>query len=200
MNMSRTDPAGRSKPPALRPWLALRARRQHGYVMVISMLILLLIMIMSISMAKSFFLEEGMAGNIREKTRSSNAAQAALAYGEWFVDSGSQSSYGVNCPATPAVLTTATICTNAVALNTTPNATTTPFKIYFPLPASSYMTISTAGGQDTFYALPGVYIQYLGLTGQNYIYLITAYGYGGSLNSLSIIQSTYLTQPASQAL
>jgi type IV pilus assembly protein PilX len=166
--------------------------RERGYVMVVSLLILLLITVMSITMARSFFLEEGMAGNLREKNRSFAAAQAALRYGEWYASQG-------GTPASCSTLTgaiTAQLCTNAVTVNATPNASTPPLATYISLPTSAYLSVATGGGKDTFYAQPGFYVQFIGLTLHSVaIYQITAFGYGGSLNSVSVVQSTYQVCP-----
>jgi type IV pilus assembly protein PilX len=180
---------------------------QRGYVMVLSMLILLIITVMSISMAKSFFLEEGMAGNLREKSRAFSAAQAALNYGEWYV--ANHQGYGVAC-ATPGQLTNATICSssypvsfNADASNITGTLNSAlPFATYFLAPTSAYLNLSTTGGKDTFYATPGLYIEFLGLdtTNSDYIYRIDAYGYGGSQSTVSIVQSTFMTLAATKSL
>ena len=173
--------------------------------MMLSMMILLIITIMSVSMAKSFFLEEGMASNLREKTRSFNAAQAALTYGEWYITN--HPGYGVAC-STTGKQSNPVICTNAVTRNDISGSANvnlnskTPFGTYFLSPTSSYLSVSASGGQDTFYAQPGVYIQFLGLDTSNadYIYLITAYGYGGTSNSVSIVQSTFVTLAGTRSL
>ena len=174
---------------------------QRGYVMVLSMLMLLIITVISISMAKSFFLEEGMSGNLREKTRALGAAQAALTYGEWYV--ANHQGYGVTCAA--GQLTNPTICTGPVTsngVNASGNNSSlmnnAPLATYFLAPTSSYLNVNTAGGQDTFYAQPGIYIQFVGLDTSNsdYIYRITAYGYGGSQGTVAVVQSTFMTLAA----
>jgi type IV pilus assembly protein PilX len=165
--------------------------RERGYVMVISMLIILLITIMSISMAKSFFLEEGMAGNLREKSRSFASAQAGLRYGEWFalLNGGSGA---VNCLAT-AVLASGTICTNAPSALATPG-TSTPMPAYWTIPVAPTalsVNVTTSAAQDTFYDNPHVYIWNEGPTsGHGFLYAVRAVGYGGTSNSVSVVQST----------
>ena len=181
--------------------------RQRGYVMVLSMLILLLITIMSISMGKSFFMEEGMAGNTREKNRSLAAAQAALLYGEWWAKQNF--SQGVDCSTMGSVLATGTgvICnwnsTNVVTYNTAPTGTagSMPLAKYFTIPTVSYITTS---GTDSFYAAPGAYVQYIGymtVSGPpQLLYRVTAFGYGGNANSFSVVQSTVAVASTTQCL
>lgn len=180
------------------------SRNQRGYVMILSMLMLLIITVISISMAKSFFLEEGMAGNLREKTRALGAAQTALTYGEWYV--ANHQGYGVNCT-TAGQLANPTICTQAVNIssqNSTSGTNLTvgnsnPFNIYFTYTPENTAYLNVASpGVDTFYAPPGLYIQFVGLDTSNsdYIYKITAYGYGGSPTSVAVVQSTFMTVAA----
>jgi type IV pilus assembly protein PilX len=189
---------------ALLPTGSIGKREQRGYVMVLSMLMLLVITVISISMAKSFFLEEGMAGNVREKQRALAAAQSALSYGEWYV--ATHQGYGATCGT--GQLANASICTAGVLFNgqnnnsgANPNSAlmnnAVPLQTYFNAPTSSYLN-TTSGAHDAFYALPGIYIQFVGLDTSNsdYIYKITAYGYGGSQSTVAIVQSTFVTVAA----
>jgi len=102
------------------------------------------------------------------------------------------------------VLTAPTVCTNAAVVNATPNATTMPLQVYYPVPfnstTSTFLQVQTTGGVDKFYGTPGVYIQFLGFAGSDYVFQITGYGYGGSLNSVSVIQTVYLASPAATPL
>lgn len=168
---------------------------QRGYIMVLSIIMLLVITLLTVSMAKSFFFEEGMAGNVREKNRSFTAALAALNYAEGVVQQGLSSAVIPTCSA--GKQTTLQVCQSAVA--TTATFSTSPFSSYFPVPTSAisttYLNASTTPtiGKDTYYAPPGIFIQSLGvapITG-TYVYRITAYGYGTTPNSVSIVQSTY---------
>ena len=202
-------PAGRNPAPAMHRSLDRKRRQQRGYVMVLSMLILLLITIMSISMSKSFFMEEGMAGNIREKNRSLNAAQAALTFAEQYAKATSTAPLGANCTiggnaTTSLALPAIQICTNPASTTTSPNGVTLmPLQGYFPVATLPGINgnITTAGGTDKYFAAPGVYILLLGTTtGGGHIYQVTAYGYGGSQNSVSIVQSVFYVTPGTVAL
>jgi type IV pilus assembly protein PilX len=170
--------------------------RQRGYVIIVSMLIILMITVMSISMAKSFFLEEGMAGNVREKSRSFALAQAALHWAELqALQSGGS---GVVTCATSGTLSLPSICNNAVTLVT--GAGSVPLKAYTPLTATQIPTailpatlVSHTPAANTVYDYPGVYIQNMGATrGNGFLYQVTAFGYGGTSTSISEVQSTFL--------
>jgi type IV pilus assembly protein PilX len=192
-----------SRRPIQHRKLPRQSRLERGYIMVISMLILLLITILSISMAKSFFVEEEMGGNMREKNRSFVAAQSALAYGEWYVRQGIES-LGGNAFCPTGVLTASTvICPTQQTPNTPPYSTANmPLTTYLPLPLPAtsttvpFLNTSSTGGKDTFYAAPGVYIQYVGETnGSFFVYQITAFGFGGTPDAVSIVQSVFQVAP-----
>lgn len=176
--------------------------RQRGYVMVLSMLILLLITIMSISMSKSFFMEEGMAGNIREKNRSFVAAQAALSYAEDYLKFAP--GLGTACAigtTTSVALGSIQVCNNPVTVLGSPNGVSVmPLTGYFPVSTLPNMSVSITGGTDKYFASPGVYIQFLGTVLQGgHIYQVTAFGYGGSQNSVSVVQSNFYVAPGASS-
>jgi hypothetical protein len=93
-------------------------------------------------------------------------------------------------------MTATTICSSPVNMSASKNS---PIGAYFTLPTSvmpaAYLNSSSnTVAVDTFYAPPGAYIQYIGVspgTNPEYLYTITAYGYGTSANSVSIVQSYY---------
>lgn len=163
--------------------------RQRGYLMVVSMLIILLITVMSISMAKSFFQEEGMASNVREKSRSFAAAQAGLRYAEWIATRNGLVQGG-NC-VTSGVLATTSIC-NAAPISSASYGGA-PLQAYWVVPAFPAATApapTTTPTLDSYYALPGVYIWWEGSNAGAAVYQITAFGYGGTSDSMSEVQST----------
>jgi type IV pilus assembly protein PilX len=191
--------------------------KQSGFILFITLIFTLLISILGISMMKSFGTLEEISGSFREKSRANEAAQSAIYYAEWWLLSSSQSA-AVNaaCASTPLATTPSTspiICSNPL-LNTgsvfDPNITyisdsTTAgmvnpwsaYNIYIPLNMNS----NTAGGVDSnkmsnYFRYPIFYIQKLGTpsvtskSGSTY-YLITAMGFGGNKNDISVIQSVY---------
>ncbi|MDR3481184.1 MAG: hypothetical protein P4L91_10765 [Burkholderiaceae bacterium] len=159
--------------------------------MVISMMMILLITVMSISMAKTFFLEERMAGSLREKSRSFAAAQAALRYGEWYLTQNAGA--GVACP-TSGSLTATPICNNAMPPVNAPGTGARLFPAYFEatVPVALNVQFLATPTKDSFWNPPGIYINFLGPTTQprGALYQIDAYGYGGTQLSVSEVQST----------
>jgi type IV pilus assembly protein PilX len=164
-----------------------RRGRDAGFVLIASLLILVVLTIIAVAMFRSFGLQELMAGNLREKTRAIEAANSALSYAEWWLNQNNTGT-GISCAAAPSPAGTARVCSNQLS-NPTTLSNWTPASTY-TLPSS---TISTSGGQGTYYASPKFYIQYLGLdaTKNATVYLVTALGYGGNANALAVVQSTY---------
>ena len=60
------------------------------------------------------------------------------------------------------------------------------------------MTVATGGGMASasdinYQAYPGLYIEKLGLStdGKNTFYQVTAYGFGGDANTVSVVRGTF---------
>lgn len=169
----------------------IAARVEGGYVLVVSVLILLIIMLTSAAMSRSFFVEEGMAGNIREKQRANIAAQTVLAYAEYWLTQPGNATTGVTCANQEYMAPI--ICNASLSSSVTGGtAADLPWNAYIDY-TSSQMTVNASGGSGTYAADPGYYIEYVktsadGLT--NY-YRITAFGYGGNADAVAVVQSTY---------
>jgi type IV pilus assembly protein PilX len=164
-------------------FLRRRQRGESGFILIASLLMLLMLTILTISMSKSFALQELIAGNHREKIRAFESAESALNYAEWWLNQGNATT-GTNCT---SITATPVVCSNALA---TP--TTLPWGAgvsYTP----PNMTISTTGGVSSYYAIPKFYIYYLGISPNTglYMYQMTACGYGGDIGSVAVIQSIF---------
>lgn len=172
------------KSPANRSGVTTHSRAR-GFVLLSSMLILIVLTLLTVTMARSFWFQEQMGGNTREKARAFGTAQAALRYAEvWLQKNASKSPVvcGVN-----AGDITMRICSDTPA-----DLTKAPLSTYTSIPLS-YIGINTSGGTGTYYANPGVHIRYLFSTpdGTANFYKITAYGYGGNRNAVATTQSFY---------
>lgn len=160
-------------------------------MLVVSMILLVVLTILAVSMFRSFGLQEIMAGNLREKTRAVDAAQAAINYAEWWLAQGANATTGVACA---GVTNTPVVCNTAIA-----SATATPWAVgvnHNPNPA--YMPVSASGGVSggiaNYFQAPQFYIQYVGLAagGTGALYRITAIGWGGNSAAVAVLQSTYI--------
>jgi type IV pilus assembly protein PilX len=56
------------------------------------------------------------------------------------------------------------------------------------------MNVQTAPVQGSYYAPPQFYVQYLGATPNGTIYQIDAQGFGGSPDTVAVVESTYIVQ------
>jgi len=174
----------------------------YGFILIASLFVLLLMTILTISMSRSFGLQELIAGNQNEKARALESAQSALQYAEWWLNQNtvgvSNATSGVSCTAITTT-TTPIVCNNALSNPTATATWVAGHGIVSYTPPN--MTTSTTGGAGTFYAIPMFYIQYLtgGSSNPNYnngngfcnMYQITAMGYGGDANSIAVVQSIY---------
>ena len=78
--------------------------RQHGAVLIVSLIILLIMTLIGITAVSTTSLEEKMAGNLRDKNVALQAAEAALADGEATLSkSGVQPPAVAACPQAPCV-------------------------------------------------------------------------------------------------
>jgi len=182
---------------------------QAGMVLITTMLLLVVVTILALAMFRGTGLEARIAGNTMEKQRALQAAVSAQQYAEQWLVTNVASSPPVDCSGTASPSTaTPTICTDilSTALDTgTDTQGQVPWKIgggivgysYNPTnPATSagYFTVNTAGGLNTYYAAPVLYISELGPDGTlaNAIdYAIDAWSYAGAQSTVAVVESTY---------
>jgi type IV pilus assembly protein PilX len=189
--------------------------RQHGLVLVSSLLLLLVITILALAMFRSMGLGEKISGNVREKTRALHAAVVAEQYAEFWLSSPGNSTLApvvCNAPASANVSsgTQVLICLNAInPVGTLANPQNLPWTdgsgnrigfTYFPNSATNTLTrmifnTADANGSmaNSYSAQPTFYIQYVGLAadGGGSVYKIDAMGYGGNSLSVAVVESTY---------
>jgi type IV pilus assembly protein PilX len=170
---------------------------ERGYVLITSLVLLLVVTIMAVSMYRSFGVQEQIAGNLREKGRALQAAEAAEQYAEQWMLNGNGALPLVNCTS----LLTATpsnnvgqICSNALNELTVINV---PWVSGAGTPVGTTYTptnFTTGSGQNLYYALPEFYITSLGISadGTGTVYQVNAVGYGGTQNAVAVVESTYI--------
>ena len=170
-----------------------------GFILIVGLFFMVILTLLSIAMFRSFGLQERIAGNTRDKQRSFEAAQSALQYGEWWLGQGNGGT-GINCTGVVNgnVLTSMRVCSNGL---TTP--TNLPWSVrtdYQPpqMAVASGGGLAAIGGDINYQAMPGLYMSYLGITpnGLAQLYQVTAFGYGGNVNTAAIVQSTYQIKSA----
>jgi type IV pilus assembly protein PilX len=189
---------------------------QRGMVLVSSLLLLIVVTIIALSMFRSFGIQEKIAGNMREKQRALSAAVSAQQFAEnWLMANATQAP--VDCVA--GVLNGnagfGQICSTATKLSAmVPNndVTTVPWTIggapvgvsFLPTGMSLSNTPSVSTGA-TYYVTwgPTFYISDMGpsvdptIPGE--IYMVDAYGYGGTAATVAVVESTYAVYTTSSS-
>lgn len=172
---------------------------QTGMVLVTSLLLLIVVTLLAVGMFRSFGLDEKIAGNVREKQRALGAAETAEQYAEsWLVNGNGNT--GVPCT-TFVAASVGQVCSNVLT-----NAAQVPWTAgvtYLPtVTSANTMNVSTVGGQGTYYFPPAFYISFLGAApnGLGNIFQIDAVGYGGSADTVAVVESTYIVQQSSSCL
>lgn len=186
----------------------LSARRQAGFVLVTGLLFLVVLTLLGLAMFRSSGLMDRISGNSRDKQRAFEASQAALQYAEFWLASGNGGK-GTVCNGMGLVSgdTQANIhvCSDALASG---YQAVVPFTNSFTYTPSSAFATGAAGGMATsgsdvnYSNKPGFYIENLGLApnGISTVYQVTAYGQGGSADTVSVVRSTYQVTPQVKSL
>lgn len=159
--------------------------RQKGFTLIVSLIFLVLMTLLGLTMFKGFTTDQLIAGNLREKGRAFYAAQSAIDYAKNWLNQPGNATTGTTCS---GMSTTPLVCNAALAKPTT--LPWTNGMNYTP----PWMTVSTAGGNGTYFATPVYYIQYLpppvSQNGRAY-YLITAAAQGGNGDAVVVLQVVF---------
>jgi type IV pilus assembly protein PilX len=169
--------------------------RQRGMVLVTSLLLLVVVTLLAVSMFRSFGLDEKIAGNVREKQRALSAAETAEQFAEYWLSNGNAST-GIACTSLVSS-SVGQVCSTALASPTTTPWTLGVNYLYAPSTATT-MNISTSGGMGNYAHTPTFYIAYLGATSTGTLYQIDAVGYGGSADSVAVVEATYAISASTQ--
>jgi type IV pilus assembly protein PilX len=170
-------------------------QREGGFVLIASLLMLIVMTLLAVSMYHNFNEQENIASNTKEKGRAFQIAQSTLQYAEYVLEhDGPGLPAASNCPST-TMLNSITICSNTVNI-VSPTSSSNPMTLGNGMQYKSMapaITISTTGGNITYYNYPQFYLQYLGAAPNagGEIYQVTALGYGSTPNAVAVVQSTY---------
>lgn len=183
-----------------------RRYAQRGMVLITTLLLLIVITVLALTMFRSTGLENRIAGNTLDKQRALQAADSAQEYAEqWLLNSAiaqpQQPLQAVDCAAAPATTSAAPeICDTPLSMQVSGGqVANVPWYINgtpvgFSYNPGAQVTTSTSGGQNTLYGLPVAYISELGqdLTlPATTDYVVDAWSYGGSANTIAVVESTY---------
>lgn len=195
---------------ALRPRLpSRRAPRERGFILVTGMLFLVVMTLLGLALFRSSGLMDRITANTRDKQRSFEAAQSAAEFGVWWLQQPFGGGNGATCANNKGAATTATlhVCSEALptSLLTLQDYTTWWQNAFAYTPPG--MVVATGGGMANatdinYQAPPGLYVEKLGLSkdGKNTFYQITAYGFGGDANTVSVVRGTFKQTASSTPL
>ena len=169
--------------------------KQKGFVLFVSLIFLVLMTMLGIAMFSGFITNQMIAGNLREKTRAYDAAQAAIDYTRFWL---AQPGHALTSAGTPAATT---VCAGTVTAINSPtplcsDALATPTSLPWTTGVNynpgTQMTIS-ASGVNTYTVNPTFYVQYLGAAQSTggYLFQVTTAGQGGNTDSVAVLQSVF---------
>jgi type IV pilus assembly protein PilX len=169
--------------------------KQKGFILIVSLIFLVILSMFGIAMFSGVSMDERMSGNQREKSRSLDAAQAALDNAANWLKQPINS--GIPCVATTPQ---PNVCTNELTNPDKPENWTT-YASFQP----QVMDLTTgANTVNTYVAQTQYYIQFLGYVGNptNNIgmYRVTAAAKGGNSTATSVVQAVYQVQLTSKTL
>jgi type IV pilus assembly protein PilX len=182
-----------SRKPLLR-----RRSAQRGMALISGLLLLVVVTILALSMFRSYGTQQKIAGNVREKQRAVSAAMSAQQYAEYWL-STAPSLVAIDC-SDIGVSGVAQVCSTA----NSPNFTSVPWAIATKpvgVRFSNFNLLSQVNKtpkQGTYFDTPLFYVTDLGLSaaGPGEVYQIDATSYGGTSETVAVVESTYLLAPA----
>lgn len=162
---------------------------QRGMALITSLLLLIVVTIMGVSMFRSYGVQERIAGNTRDKQRAINAAVSAQQYAENWLSTTAAPVAAVCAGVVSSAV--GQICSNILAQPS--SLPWVSYVTYAPFIATNNINSVTAS-RDSYYAAPAYYIYDLGTNAGSpgEVYQIDAVGYGGTANTVAVVESTYL--------
>ncbi|HWM70711.1 MAG TPA: PilX N-terminal domain-containing pilus assembly protein [Steroidobacteraceae bacterium] len=173
---------------------------QRGMALISGLLILVVLTILAMSMFRGYGTQQKIAGNVREKNRAVSAAVAAQQFAEYWLGT---------YPAPPAgdctgmkVNPVAQVCLNSPDFTSVPwmlgtDAVGVTFTNFNSGPTPPPIAIDHPK-QGTYFSTPMFYITDLGQSaaGPGEVYQIDAAGWGGTPDTVAVVESTFLLAPS----
>jgi type IV pilus assembly protein PilX len=181
----------------------MRHPEQKGFVLFVVMIFLIVMSLLGITMFGGFIKDQRNAGNMREKQRAIEAAQAALDNVEGWMSQQSNLyvgnwADGVPCSTVGQSTDDPVVCSNPLLTPTT-LPWTTAYQVFQP----GSLTVNTAGGASSYASSASYYIQYLGQTSANpptALYKVTASALGGNATAAAVVETVYEVKSTSRTL
>jgi type IV pilus assembly protein PilX len=176
--------------------------RERGYVLATGLLFLVVLTLLGVALFRATGLLDRISANTRDKERSFEAAQSALQYGEWWLQS-----FGGNGSPCTALVSGQTPATVDVCSNSLSNPGTLPWTAGYTYTPPNLTVLAgggmaSTGGDVNYQSAPVFYIERLGISpdGKSQIYQVTATGAGGAGGTATVVRSTYQITPKTTCL
>ena len=179
---------------------------QAGFTLFTSLIFLVLLIILGVSMLSGFTQDQQMAGNVREKARALDSAQALLNTAQsWMAVPGNTFAgtgwiTGQDCTSLAAITVSNAQNNQVVCSTAVSNPTTLPWTGFRMNSTLTGMTVSATGGKNTYAGNPSYHMQYIGTSSNNppkAIYKVTATGIGGNSGAVAVVEAVYEIQAKS---
>jgi len=157
------------------------------------LLLLVVVTLLAMSMFHSYGTQQKIAGTVREKQRALSAAISAQQYAEFWLSNNLPSAG--DCTGTK-VSTVPQVCKNYPDFAVVPwTLGTNEVGVTF---ANFTGPVSGTPTKGTYFDKPRFYVTDLGLwsAGPGEVYQIDAAAWGGSSETVAVVESTYLLSPA----
>lgn len=173
---------------------------QHGMALITGMLLLIVLTILAMSMFRGYGTQQKIAGNVREKNRAVSAAVSAQQFAEYWLSSKTPPA-AVDCTGMN-VSPVAQVCNNSPDFTVVPWILgTNSVGVTFTDFNKNATVNATAPTQGTYFATPMFYITDLGQSaaGPGEVYQIDATGWGGTADTVAVVESTFLLSPSGRS-
>lgn len=170
----------------------MKRQQQQGFVLFVVMIFLIVMSLLGISMFSGFIKDQKMAGNLREKQRAIEVAQANLdMVASWLQVTTNVYEAGwalpVVCDTSNQVGTNPVICSNALA-----NPTSLPWSSSQTFqPPSSTLNVVAGGGSNSYASSPNYYLQEMSHTDNTAYYKVTSTAQGGNATAVTVLETIY---------
>lgn len=180
--------------------ISFRSRSaQRGMALVTGMLLLIVVTILAMSMFRGYGTQQKIAGNVREKNRAVSAAVSAQQYAEYWLSSATPP-VAVDCSGMlPSPVPQ--VCQNSPDFTVVPwTLNAQPVGVNFNT-FSKLAKVDQSPSQKSYFSAPMFYVTDLGQSaaGPGEVYQIDAAGWGGTPDTVAVVESTFLLSPSGRS-
>jgi type IV pilus assembly protein PilX len=164
------------------------------------LLLLVVLTILAMSMFRGYGTQQKIAGNTREKNRAVSASVSAQQFAEFWLSSNTPPPAG-DCTGMQ-VNAVAQVCTNSPDFTSVPWLLAgQPVGVTFANFNSTAQVKPQNPTQGTYFSTPMFYVTDLGQSaaGPGEVYQIDATGWGGTPDTVAVVESTFLLSPSGRS-